>query len=59
MAPEPLRAREAEDFVKGKVLNEYTAAKAGELALAGALPLAMNAYKVEIAKTLVRRALMS
>ncbi len=59
VAPEPLRAREAEDFVKGKVLNEYTAAKAGELALAGALPLAMNAYKVEIAKTLVRRALMS
>jgi NADPH-dependent glutamate synthase beta subunit-like oxidoreductase len=59
VAPEPLRARAAENFLKGKPLDETTAGRAGELALEGALPLQMNAYKVEIAKTLVKRAILS
>jgi CO/xanthine dehydrogenase FAD-binding subunit len=59
VAPEPVRARAAEEFLKGRTIDETTARKAGELALDGAKPLSMNAYKVEIAKTLVKRALMS
>ena len=59
VAPEPLRARAAENFLKGRPLDETTAGKAGELAVEGALPLQMNAYKLEIAKTLVKRAIPS
>jgi xanthine dehydrogenase YagS FAD-binding subunit len=33
-------------------------ADAAEVALAGAKPLSMNAYKIEIAKTLVKRAIL-
>ena len=59
VAPEPLRAREAEAFLKGRPIDETTAGEAGELAIGGAKPLSMNAYKMEIAKTLVKRALLS
>ena len=59
VAPEPLRARAAEAFLKGRRIDETTAERAGELATLGAKPLRMNAYKIEIAKTLVKRALMS
>lgn len=55
VAPTPVRALKAEEFLKGKELSEETAAKAAELALAGAKPLSKNAYKLEIAKTLVKR----
>jgi xanthine dehydrogenase YagS FAD-binding subunit len=57
VAPGPVRAREAEEFMKGLPLNEKTAAKAAELALAGAKPLSMNGYKIDIARTLVKRAI--
>ena len=57
VAPEPFRARAAENFLRGRPLDAATAGKAGELALEGALPLQNNAYKLEIAKTLVKRAL--
>lgn len=59
VAPVPLRAKSAEDFLKGKTLDEDTAAQAGKLALEGALPLTQNAYKLRIAKTLVKRSLLS
>ena len=59
VAPEPLRARAAEEFLKGRFIDEKTAADAGKLALEGAQPLNQNAYKVEIAKTLVKRTLIS
>jgi xanthine dehydrogenase YagS FAD-binding subunit len=58
VAPEPLRARAAEEFLKGRRLDEDTAGKAGELAVKGALPLSNNAYKLEIVKALVRRAIV-
>jgi NADPH-dependent glutamate synthase beta subunit-like oxidoreductase/CO/xanthine dehydrogenase FAD-binding subunit len=58
VAPTPVRARAAEDFLKGKPINEVTATEAGNLALHGALPLSMNEYKVQIAKTLVKRAVL-
>jgi xanthine dehydrogenase YagS FAD-binding subunit len=43
----------------GRPINEQRAAEAAEQAVAGAQPLEMNAYKVEIAKTLVKRAILS
>jgi xanthine dehydrogenase YagS FAD-binding subunit len=57
VAPAPVRALPAEEFLRGKELTAETAARAAELALAGAKPLAKNAHKVEIAKALVKRAL--
>jgi xanthine dehydrogenase YagS FAD-binding subunit len=41
----------------GKPIDEKAAAGAADEALAGAKPLSMNAYKIEIAKTLVKRAI--
>lgn len=58
VAPEPLRARNAEEAIKGSMLNETIAEQAAENAVAGARPLKMNHYKVEIAKALVRRAIL-
>ncbi len=57
VAPTPVRALGAEEFLKGKELSEETAKEAAELALAGAKPLSKNAYKIEIAKALVKRAI--
>lgn len=53
----PLRAFKAEEFLKGKKLDPEAAAEAAELALEGAKPLSKNAYKLEIAKTLLKRAI--
>jgi len=58
VAPEPLRARNAEEILKGRTIDEKIAKEAGEAAAAGALPLAMNDYKVEITKVLVKRAVL-
>lgn len=59
VAPTPVRAHKVEEFLIGKELSEDIAAEAAELTLAGAKPLAKNAYKVEIAKTLVKRVVHS
>lgn len=59
VGPAPIRARAAEDFIKGQILDKETAIEAANLALAGSKPLSGNAYKVEIAKTLVKRAILS
>ncbi|MBA4417758.1 MAG: pyridine nucleotide-disulfide oxidoreductase [Syntrophus sp. (in: bacteria)] len=59
VAPEPIRATAAEEFLRGQAISEAVAAKAGDLALEGAMPLPQNVYKVAIAKTLVKRTLMS
>jgi xanthine dehydrogenase YagS FAD-binding subunit len=58
VAPGVYRAVAAEAFLKGRLLSPETAAEAAELALAGARPLSQNAYKIEIAKTLVKRGLL-
>lgn len=55
VAPKPIRAIEAEKFLRGKELSEETAVEAARLALVGAKPLSKNAYKIEIAKSLVKR----
>jgi len=58
VAPTPYRALAAEAVIKGNPLNESIVAKTAEAALEGAKPLSQNAYKIEIAKTLVKQALL-
>jgi len=58
VAAGPVRATKAEKIVVGKPVDETAAVDAAEEALAGAKPLSMNAYKIEIAKTLVKRAIL-
>ena len=55
----PYRSREAEDLLRSKQISEAGAAAVAETALQSAKPLKMNSYKVELSKTLVRRALLS
>ena len=58
VAPGVFRAVAAEEFLRGRVISDETAAQAGVLALADAKPLSRNAYKIQIAQTLVTRALL-
>jgi xanthine dehydrogenase YagS FAD-binding subunit len=59
VAPIPWRAPKAEEFLRGKRIDENTAQKAGEIALEGAKPLKDNVYKVGMAKSLVQRSLLA
>ena len=58
VAPVPWRSREAEQALTGKAVTPETAATAAEAALAKAEPLSQNAYKVQVAKTAVERAIL-
>jgi len=59
VAPMPIKVLKAERILKRKPLESRTAEEAAEAAVVGAKPLSMNAYKVEIAKALVKRAILS
>lgn len=59
VAPFPYRATEAEDALKGKTISEATATAAADAAVVNAMPLTMNAYKTQITKALVKRAILS
>ncbi len=58
VAPVPWVAREAAAMLVGGPLDERTASRAGDLAVATATPLSNNAYKVQLARTAVKRALL-
>jgi xanthine dehydrogenase YagS FAD-binding subunit len=58
-APVPLRASGTEKALVGKAVNEETARAAAKAAVAGATPLARNAYKLPIFEALVRRAVLA
>lgn len=58
VATVPWRATEAEEALKGKALTEETATKAAEIAFSGAKPRQHNAFKVELGKQTLVRALM-
>ena len=59
VAPRPYRATKAEAAIAGKAINEKNAEAAGEAAVADARPLEAARFKVQIAKTLVKRALLA
>jgi xanthine dehydrogenase YagS FAD-binding subunit len=58
VAPIPWRSPAAEQALAGKTITEETAAAAAEAALQGARPLSENAYKIQVAKTAVKRAIL-
>jgi CO/xanthine dehydrogenase FAD-binding subunit len=58
VAPVPLRVPEAEAVLRGKSIDEPVAEAAGSAAITGALPFEDTKYKLQIAKTLVKRALL-
>lgn len=58
VAPVPFRARDAETFLSGKRIDEETAEAAAALAVRGAVPLPGNRHKVQILRTLVKRAIL-
>jgi xanthine dehydrogenase YagS FAD-binding subunit len=57
VAHKPWRSPEAEKFLEGKTAETATFQQAAEIALQGAKPLKYNAFKVEMAKRAIRRAL--
>jgi xanthine dehydrogenase YagS FAD-binding subunit len=57
VAPVPYRREAAETAFVGQPVNDTTADRAAGLLLAEAEPLPQNAYKLPIARTLIRRAL--
>jgi xanthine dehydrogenase YagS FAD-binding subunit len=58
VAPIPWRSQPAEQALAGKTITEETAAAAADAALREARPLSQNAYKVQVAKTAVKRAIL-
>lgn len=58
VAPVPIRAVAAEQILKGKAITPELASKAAEAAVANAKPLSMNAYRIELTKTLIQRAIL-
>jgi len=59
VAPKPYRATKAEAAIAGKTINEKNAEAAGQAAVADARPLQAARFKVQIAKTLVKRAILA
>lgn len=59
VAPTPWVAAGAEKFLAGKSLTQDVAEEAGKTAAADAKPLSGNAYKVQLAKVAVKRALLA
>ncbi|MDD2736761.1 MAG: FAD binding domain-containing protein [Desulfuromonadaceae bacterium] len=57
VAHNPHRALEAEEFLRGCRLDVEVSRQAGEFAIREAKPLSKNAFKIQIAKTLVSRAI--
>ncbi len=58
VAPIPWVATEAARLLVGEPVTEETAQRAGDLAVSRATPLSMNDYKVQLARTAVKRAIL-
>jgi xanthine dehydrogenase YagS FAD-binding subunit len=58
VAPIPWRVPEAEAVLAGQRMTPELAARAGEVAVAGARPLAKNGYKVPLTKGVVERTVL-
>jgi len=55
----PYYVKEVEEVLKGKSIDSDLAEKAGEIAVRDALPMSMNAWKVEVTKILVKRIILA
>ena len=58
VAPVPWRSAPAEASLTGKAISEEAAMAAADAAVTGVKPMTQNAYKVQIARTAVKRAIM-
>ncbi len=58
VAPIPWHVPDAERILAGQRITPELAAKAGEVAIAGATPLAKNAYKIPLTQAIVRRTIL-
>ena len=59
VAPVPWRVAAAERGLAGRAITEAIATEAANAALAGARPMSGNSYKIQIAKTAVKRAILA
>ncbi len=59
VAPVPYRANGAENALKGNAVSEWIAEAAAAAAVKEAVPLSNNKYKVQIIRTLVKRAILA
>ena len=55
----PMRATAAEQYLLGKSMDPASAEQAADAAMEGSLPLLNNRYKIQIARTLVKRAILA
>jgi NADPH-dependent glutamate synthase beta subunit-like oxidoreductase len=55
----PYRATKAEDSIEGNLIDETIAEAAGAAAVSDAVPLPYNRFKIQIAKTLVKRTILA
>jgi xanthine dehydrogenase YagS FAD-binding subunit len=59
VAPVPWRVPAAERVLAGKAITDAIATEAANAAVAGARPMSGNKYKIQIAKTAVKRAILA
>lgn len=59
VAPVPWPSPEAEEALSGKAISEEVADAAGKAATSKATPLSRNAYKVQLARVAVKRAVLA
>jgi CO/xanthine dehydrogenase FAD-binding subunit len=55
----PYRAIKAESAIKGNTINDANAEMAGAAAVIDAICLTYNKYKIQIAKTMVKRSILA
>ena len=55
----PYRATKAEDYIRGKSIDDSNAEGAANAAITDVCPLTKNRYKIQIVKTLVKRAILA
>jgi CO/xanthine dehydrogenase FAD-binding subunit len=55
----PYRAKKAEAYILGKPIDEAVAEAAGEAVVADAIALPYNKYKIQIAKAMVKKAILA
>jgi xanthine dehydrogenase YagS FAD-binding subunit len=58
VAPIPWRSQAAEQALVGKTISEAVATEVANAAVQGATPMTQNSYKVQVARTAVKRALL-
>ncbi|HYK91171.1 MAG TPA: FAD binding domain-containing protein [Acidobacteriota bacterium] len=58
VAPVPWPAPDADKFLAGKTISEQVAKEAGAAAVTGAKALSQNGYKIQLARTAVKRAIL-